>query len=196
MKNQLRQFLLLAAMLPVVIVLSNCAGYQMGSVKPSEYKDINRIYIPAFENKTLEPRASAIVTNAVIKQIQADGTFAVSTKESADAVLEGKISRIERRQLRAVRTDTLRSSELMLYIVVEWSLRDPQTGEKLAYSQSRNLDDTNRDSISSLRHRPGRVIGRTIQFLDPNFQLSERNAIPLAAEDAAKVLVSQLAEGW
>ena len=164
MKKNLRKALPLLALFPALLILSNCAGYQLGSVKPAAYKEVNRIFIPTFENQTLEPRASAVVTNAVIKRLQADGTFAVSTKESADAVLVGKIKRIERRQLRAARTNTLKTTEL--------------------------------NSSTSLRNRPGRVIGRTIQFVDPNFQLSERNAIPVAAEDAANILVSQLAEGW
>lgn len=196
MKKNLRKALPLLALFPALLILSNCAGYQLGSVKPAAYKEVNRIFIPAFENQTLEPRASAVVTNAVIKRLQADGTFAVSTKESADAVLVGKIKRIERRQLRAARTNTLKTTELNVYIVVEWSLQDPVTGEKIDYAASRNIDDTNRDSSTSLRNRPGRVIGRTIQFVDPNFQLSERNAIPVAAEDAANILVSQLTEGW
>ncbi len=196
MKKILLKTIPLLAALTAVLTLSNCAGYQLGSVKPAAYKDVNRIFVPTFENQTLEPRVAALVTNSVIKRLQADGTFAVSTKASADAVLEGKIKRIDRRQLRAARNDTLKTTELLVYIVIEWSLRDPSTGEKIDYAASRNLDDTNRDSNSDLRNRPGRVIGRTIQFLDPNFQLSERNAIPLAAEDAANILVSQLAEGW
>ena len=187
------------AAISALSVLTGCAGgngYQLGSVKPSAYQEINRIFIPTFENKTLEPRVASIVTNAVIKQLQTDGTYAVSTKESADAILKGTIRRVERRQLRAARTNTLKTTELNVFIVVEWSLRDPKTGEKIDYAASRNLDDTARDSATALRNRPGRVIGRTIQFIDSNFQTSERNAIPVAAEDAAKILVSQLAEGW
>ena len=108
----------------------------------------------------------------------------------------GKIRSVERRQLRAARTDTLKTTELQVFIIVEWSLQDPKTGERIDYAASRNIDATDRDSNTSLRNRPGRVIGRTIQFLDPNFQTSERNAIPVAAEDLANTLVSQLADGW
>jgi len=196
MKKPLRNALLTLVIAPALFVLSNCAGYQLGSSKPAAYKDINKIFVPTFENQTLEPRVSTLVTNSVIKRLQSDGTFSLSTKESADAVLVGKIKRIERTQLRAARTDTLKTTELQVYIVVEWSLQDPVTGERIEYAASKNMDDTSRDSSTSLRNRPGLVIGRTIQFLDPNFQTSERNAIPVAAEDAANTLVSQMADGW
>lgn len=176
--------------------LTGCAGYQMGAVKPTPYQDIDRIHIPTFKNDTLEPRAAAIVTNSVIKLLQEDGTYEITTRERADAVLEGKITRIERRQLRAAQTDTLKTTEMKMFIVVEWSLVNPTTGEKIAYNAARDLDESNVDTTSNLRQRPGRVVGQTLQFLDPNFQLSERNALPLAAEDAAKQLVGQLANGW
>ncbi|MCB1062332.1 MAG: LptE family protein [Verrucomicrobiae bacterium] len=178
------------------VSMTGCAGYQVGPVKPTAYQNIQRIHVPTFKNATLEPRSAAIVTNSVIKQLQQDGTYEITSKEKADAVLVGKITRIDRRQLRAAQTDTLKTTEMSLYIVVEWSLVDPSTGAKLQYAEARDLDETNVEVIGNLRSRPGRVVGQTIQFLDPNFQLSERNAIPLAAEDAAKQLVGQLANGW
>jgi hypothetical protein len=176
--------------------MTGCAGYQIGAVKPTPYKDIDRIHVPTFKNDTLEPRTAAIVTNAVIKGLQQDGTYEITSKDRADAVLQGRISRVERRQLRAAETDTLQTTEMRLFIVVEWSLVDPTTGQKLAYASAMDLDESNVESTSNLRYRPGRVVGQTIQFLDPNFQLSERNALPLAAEDAAKQLVGELTNGW
>lgn len=187
---------LLAFLTTAAIFSNGCAGYKLGSVKPSIYADINNIHVPTFENATLEPRLAVLTTNAVIKNLQADGTFQITSKDQADAVLRGKITRIERRQLRAARTDTLKTREMLLFMIVEWSLHDPVTGGKLDYREAKSIDDSNRDSSTSLRVRPGQVIGQTQIFLDPNFQLSERNALPLAAMDAAKVLTSQLTEGW
>lgn len=180
----------------VTLSLSGCAGYQMGSVKPQAYSHIQTISVPTFENRTLEPRVSVLVTNAVIKQIQMDGTYKVSTTPNADAELRGVISRIERRQLRSARTDTFTSTELQSYLVIRWALYDPTTGEKLDYSQARDVDENNVEGTSGLKIRPGQNIGRTIVFLDPNFQTSERGAIPVAAQKAAEQLVSQLSEGW
>lgn len=187
---------LLAFLASVVVSFSGCSGYRLGSVKPSVYANINKIHVPTFQNSTLEPRIAVMTTNAVIKALQADGTFQISNKEDADAILRGRISRIERRQMRAARRDTLRTREMRIMMVIEWALHDPDTGAKLDYRETRSIDEANRDSSTSLRVKPGRVVGRTQIFLDPNFQLSERNALPLAAQNAALELVSQLAEGW
>jgi len=187
---------LLALLISAAIFSNGCAGYRLGSVKPSVYADIHNIYVPTFENDTLEPRVDVLTTNAVIKSLQADGTYQITGKDNADAVLRGKITRIERRQLRAARKDTLRTREMLIYMIVEWSLHDPITGDKLEYREAKDIDDNARDGSTSLQIRPGRVIGQTQIFLDPNFQLSERNAMPLAAQDAAKVLTGQLTEGW
>ena len=194
--NRAARFTAFCFLLAGLAAMTGCAGYQVGPVKPETYAAISKLYIPTFENETLEPRSAAIVTNAVIKQIQQDGSYQVTSKEKADAILEGKIIRVERRQLRAAQTDTLRTTEMQLFIVVEWALIDPATGKKLAYAEAKDPSGTRTESVATLRHRPGRVVGRTIQFLDPNFQLSERNALPLAAEDAAEQLVSQLSDGW
>lgn len=187
---------LLALLVMTAIFSNGCAGYQLGAVKPSVYASINKIHVPTFENATLEPRLAVLTTNAVIKALQADGTYQITDQENADAVLRGKITRIQRRQLRSARRDTLKTREMLIYMVIEWSLHDPVTGDKLDYREAKNIDESSRDSSTSLRIRPGRVIGQTQIFLDPNFQLSERDALPLAAQDAAKVLTSQLSEGW
>lgn len=187
---------LLALVLSLAIFSNGCAGYHLGAVKPSVYSNINKIYVPTFKNATLEPRVAVMTTNAVIKSLQADGTYQITDKDNADAVLVGKITRIERRQLRSARRDTLRTREMLLFMIVEWSLHDPVTDAKLDYRETKSIDQAARDSSTSLRIRPGRVIGRTQIFLDQNFQLSERNALPLAAQDAAKVLTAQLSEGW
>lgn len=176
--------------------MTGCAGYQMGSVKPEAYAHINRIAVPTFQNRTLEPRVSVLMTNAVIKQIQMDGTYEITTQNNADAVLRGSITRIERSQLRSERNDTFQSTELLSYLVIRWALHDPVTGEKLEYNQASNVDENNLESNSRLKIRPGQNVGRTIVFLDPNFQTSERGAIPVAAQKAAEQLVSQLSEGW
>jgi hypothetical protein len=187
---------LLALLISTAIFSNGCAGYRLGSVKPSVYSEINNIHVPTFENATLEPRVDVMTTNAVIKNLQADGTYQITGIDNADAVLRGKITRIERRQLRSARKDTLKTREMLIFMIVEWSLHDPLTGDKLEYREEKDIDDNARDDSTSLKIRPGRVIGQTQIFLDPNFQLSERNAMPLAAQDAAKVLAGQLTEGW
>lgn len=182
-------------------LFTGCAGYQLGEVKPGVYKDIEKLHVPPFKNLTLEPRFSSLLTNAVLAELQSDGTYEVSSRANADAVLVGEIREIEKRQLRAVRTDTLRSRELSLYLIVDFHLEDPQTGARIGDRVARgDIEVPTDDKVGSeeeiIGARQGRVVGETIQFVDPSFQVGERNALSFVAEDLADKLVSQLANGW
>lgn len=161
----------------VAVVLGAFAGcgYRLGYVKPVKYARIHTLYIPTFKNETQEPRSAVLVTNAVIQQFQRDGTYRVGSADGADAVLEASIVRLNRRQARSTRFDTLRTSELEYTLVLDYRFRDLRTNEILDQ---------------------GLIDGETSRFLDPNFQLSERQALPLAAERLAENLVSRLSEGW
>ncbi len=183
-------------------LLSGCAGYQLGAAKPAAFAGIEKLHVPPFKNQTLEPRLSSLVTNAVLIKLQSDGTYRVSNKSSADAVLVGTIIDVDKRQLRADRTDTLRSRELNVYLHVEYHLEDPVTGERIDGWRGRgNAEGKGKlskaaEDDETLLSKPGRVVGETIQFVDNNFQVSERNAIAQAAENAADKIVSQIANGW
>lgn len=158
----------------VLLGLTGC-GYQLGYVKPAQYAQVEKLYIPTFKNETQEPRSAVLVTNAVIQQFQRDGTYAVADRDVADAAIEASIVRLERRQARSARFNSLRTSELEFTLVVRYRFRDLRTNEI--------LDE-------------GLVEGETSRFLDANFQLSERQALPIAAEKLAENLVSRLSEGW
>jgi hypothetical protein len=191
------------------LFLSGCAGYQLGEVKPGTYKGIEKIHVPPFKNLTLEPRLSSLVTNAVLIELQGDGTYQVATRENCDAVLVGTIREIRKRQLRAVRTDTLRSRELSLFLYVDFHLEDPKTGHRIGErGDDENGDGTYDDVIEEAPAdgkmgeevvygaRQGLVIGETIQFVDASYQVGERSALAVVSENVADKLVSQLANGW
>ena len=164
----------LSLLLISVLSLQGC-GYHLGYVKPVAYAKIQGIYVPTFQNQTQEPRSAVMVSNAVIQQFQRDGTYKMANHEQADAILDGSLVALDRRQARSARFDTLRTSELDFTLEVTYQFRDLRTNEILDQ---------------------GTIEGRTSQFLDPNFQLSERQALSLAAEKLAENLVSRLSEGW
>ena len=161
-------------MIGALLATGGCAGYRLGSAKPVQYEAIQTIAVPTVKSDTLEPRSGLIITNSVIKEFQSDGTYRIESLANADATLNIVFADVERRQLRSARFDTLRTRELRYTIDLNWELvgRD---GEVISL---------------------GTVKGNTDIFLDPNFQLSEREALPLAAEDAARKLVARLSEGW
>jgi outer membrane lipopolysaccharide assembly protein LptE/RlpB len=136
---------------------------------------IQSLAVPTFRNLTLEPRSAVLVTNNVVRQFQIDGTYQIKDSQNADAVLRGTIREFTRRQLRSARNNNLRTRELELILYVDYTVEDPASGSVLSR---------------------GTVNGSTSVFLDPNFQLSERQAIDDASRKMAEELVSRLTEGW
>lgn len=168
----MRRFIAAAA---VVLTLSGCAGYHIGEVKPSSLKDIHSIAVLNFKNNTMYPRIEALVTNTVIKQLQQDGTFRITTPEKADAVLDGVVAGIGRGPARSVRGNVLATTEFNLGLTVGYTLRK-KDGTVVA--------------------GPGALTGGTSFFVGSDVTTDERQALPLAAEDLAVRLASQLSEGW
>jgi len=199
MKSPFFQIASASILIGMVYALTGCAGYQLGSTKPKIYSGIEKLHVPPFKNGTLEPRLSSLATNAVLKQLQMDGTYQISSRGNCDAVLVGRIRDVRKTQLRAVRLDTLRSRELSVTIYIDWHLEDPNSGEKLGLSPAIKDDGVKSATKSNgelLYARQGVVRGTTLQVVSGNFQVDERNALSLAAQDAATKLVSQLSNGW
>lgn len=155
--------------------LSGCLGYQIGPVKPYYLRDVQTLAIPTFKNSTLYPRVEVLVTGTIIKQIQTDGTFRVVGDDRADATLQGEILSISRSPSRSVRGNVLATTEFALGIRVRYRLVD-RTGKDLGQN--------------------GIAVGSTSFFVSNDVNTDERQALPLATEDLAKRLVSQLSEGW
>jgi hypothetical protein len=157
------------------LALGGCLGYHVGPVKPYYLRDVHTIAVPTFKNRTLVPRIEVLVTDTVIKQLQQDGTYQVTGGDKADATLEGEVDRINRTPARSVRGNVLATTEFDLGLIVKYSLigRD---GKPLA--------------------GPSQAVGATSFFVSSDVTSDERQALPLATEDLATRLVSQLSEGW
>ncbi|MEP6810538.1 MAG: LptE family protein [Chthoniobacterales bacterium] len=155
--------------------LCGCAGYHIGEIKPQYLKGVHTIAIPTFKNGTYLPRIEVLVTNTVIKQFQQDGTFRIANEENADAVLHCTIASVGRHPARSVRGNVLATTEFNLALIVSYTLvgRD---GKALT--------------------GPISVAGTTSFFVGADVTTEEGQALPLAAEDMAVRLVSQLSEGW
>ena len=143
----------------VILALTGCSGYQLGSSKPAALNNVQKLAVPTFKNDTLEPRLEVLVTNALIKKIQMDGAYQIVPVSEADAVLRATITTIDRSQFRSARNNTLRTSELLMRLVVNYQIED-QTGAPIYTSAAR---------------------GQSNIVLDPNVQLSERHGLADAA---------------
>ena len=165
-----------AALLLLLLSLGGCAGYKVGPVQPYYLRSVHSISVPTFENKTFIPRLAVLVTDTVIKQFQQDGTYRITSDEQADAILKAEITRVNRAPARSLRGNVLATTEFNLAMRVHYSLVARGSGKVLA--------------------SPAEVIGTTSFFVGNDIASDEQQALPLAAEDLAVRLVSQLSEGW
>lgn len=163
-----------SALLLVTVLSGGCAGYHLGPAKPSYLRDVHTIAVPTFTNTTLEPRIEVLVTNTVIKQFQQDGTFRIVGADAADATLKTEIASVGRAPARSVRGNVLATTEFYLTLTVKYTLLG-RDGKALT---------------------AGAATGSTSFFVGTDVNTDERQALPLAAEELARHLVSQLSEGW
>ena len=163
------------APLLLAFLLEGCAGYQLGPATPTYLRQVHTIAVPTFGNTTLVPRIEVLVTGTVIKQFQQDGTFRIVSADAADATLKAEIVGVSRSPARSVRGNVLSTTEFNLNMTVRYTLvgRD---GKALGAA--------------------GAVAGGTSFFVGTDVSTDERQAMPLAAEELARHLVSQLSEGW
>lgn len=165
----------------VALLFSGCAGYHIGPIKPAKFAGINSIAVNNFKNDTLQPRVEILMANSVVKQIQQDGTYKVADESNADAVLEGTLEEIRRRPSRYVRGNVLQTREYTLQIRARYKLTQRGTGKLLD-------ERTTFGSTSFFVSGSGSIAADVNQ--------DELQAFPLAAEDLAVRLVSQISEGW
>ena len=156
-------------------LLSGCAGYQLGEAKPAYMKNVHTLFIPVFRNNTLLPQVEGLVTDTVARQFQQDGTYKLTSRDGADAILNCTIERSTRTPARSVTGNVLLTTEFDLSLVVSYQLVDAKTSKVL-------------DS--------GQANGTTSFFVGNDTTQDERQALPLAAEQLAVRLVSAVAEGF
>ncbi len=171
----------LLLILAVAPFFAGCAGYKIGPVKPTAYAGIESIAVPSFKNDTLETRVEVLLANCVIKQIQQDGTYRIASEKDADAILEGTLEQVTRNSARNVAGNVLQTREYTLQLRVSYQLVNRRTGKIL---NRRSANGTTSFFVN----------GSDRNAADVN--QDERQALPLAAEDMAIRIVSEISEGW
>ena len=167
----------LALILPLVaLAASSCTGYQLGGAKPAALHEVKTICVPMFRNDTLHPRAEALATSAATDALVLDGTYRITSRDKADAVLEGTVHTIDYMAIRSTRLDTLRPEELQNTVTLNWKLVDARDPKKTLAS-----------GVSS---------GTSRFFVDSNLQTSRNNALPEALQRASDSLVSRISNGF
>ncbi len=158
----------------LILGLGGC-GYKLGEIRPTPMRAIRTLSVPTFKNRTFEPRVEVLLADTVIKQFQQDGTYTIVDGNTANAILDCTLEKIERRSVRSVQNNVLATAEFELSLDIVYVVYDRVTGAVLTR---------------------GTVRGRTSFFSSEDLQTTERQAIPVAAQDAAIQIVTELAEGW
>ena len=158
------------------LLFQGCAGYHVGPIQPKYMAGIHKIAVPTFHNATLIPRIEVLVSDTIIRQIQQDGTYQVATSNNdADAVLEGEILEVRRRPSRSVIGDVQATQEFSMTLSLHYKITRKATGEV--------VDERTTN-------------GTTTFFVSGDVNQDERQAIPIAAQDAAVHMISEISEGW
>jgi len=171
-----------AIFLPLVALLfGGCAGYKLGPIQPKFMHDVHTIAVPSFKNDTLEPRVEVLLANALIKQIQQDGTYEVTDEGRADVIIDGTLLEIERRPARSLRGNVLQTREYVLNLRGRYRSTNARTGaliEERSVTGTTSFFVTGNDLLAADTHQ------------------DQRQALPLAAEDFAARVTSLISEGW
>jgi hypothetical protein len=150
----------------------------MGSTpKKENLKDVRVIYVPTAQNETDETDLPGIMTNAILQELDRDGTYRHARKDESDAILEVTIKKVERSPIRQSTEQFLTTLQFQLLVTVQYRLYNMKD-KKDAFPNST-------------------VIGTTTFFVQGDQTESQRQAYPLAAVNAAQAMVSSLANsGW
>ena len=157
----------------VAVAMSGCAGYRLG---PSNGQTAGEqaVQITPFTNRTPEPRLGDAVTAAMRKQIQRDGTYRLATRDAGDIVVTGVLTRYYRQELSFVPNDVTTVRDYRVRLTAQVTARERSTG-KVLFDQP--------------------VMGYTLIRVGSDLTSTERQALPLLADDLATRVVALLADG-
>ena len=154
----------------VGFALSGCAGYRLGPTIAAG----KSVQITPFLNQTLEPRLTDAVTLQLRKQLQRDGTYKLATQDDGDIIVTGTITHFDRLELSFEPNDVLTVTDYRIQLTAQVKALDRSSGKIL-------LDQP--------------VRGVTLIRVGTDLTSSERQALPLLADDLAKRVVALLADG-
>jgi hypothetical protein len=159
--------------LVVILFGTGCASYQLGPTS-GQVAGAQSITLIPFPNQTPEPSLSPYVASAMRRQIQSDGTFTLDTKRQGDIIVTGNIISYQR-------------------VGVSFQPGDIITVRDFELRMSAQIKAVNRRSRKVILDKA--VTGTTIIRAFNDLASSERQALPLLAEDLARRATDLLVDG-
>jgi hypothetical protein len=158
----------------LALLASGCAGYRLGPTNGMAAGG-KSVQVNPFVNQTLQPRLTDAVTQQVRKELQRDGTFQLASHNDGDIVVTGIITSYDRRELSFSTNDVLTAVDYRLRLGAVVTATEPGTGKVLLDHQE--------------------VRGTTLIRVGNDLTSSERQALPLLAQDLARNVTALLVDG-
>ena len=155
------------------LFLAGCAGYQLGPTNGLAAHE-KSVQVTPFINQTLEPRLSDAVTSQLRKALQHDGTYDLASRDNADIVVSGVLTKYNRHELSLVRQDLVTARDYRLALTAQVTARERSSG-KIIFDQP--------------------ITGYTIIRVGSDLTNTERQAAPLLAADLARQVTALLVDG-
>jgi hypothetical protein len=157
----------------LALLFAGCAGYHLGAVNGAVAGEKTMAVLP-FNNQTLMPRLGDNVTQAVRERLQVDATYRLANSDSSDLVMSGVIRNYERQPLSYLNSDSSTVQNFRVGATIHVVVRE-RASDKLVMERD--------------------VKAHALVNVGPDFASSERQAMPLLAQDAAQTIIGLLAEG-
>jgi hypothetical protein len=121
----------------------------------------------------LEPRLGDTVTTALRQNIQRDGTYHLATRGDADIVVTGVLTGYKRHELNFEPHDVLTVQDFRVSVTAQITARDVSTGNSTNWTTT----------------------AYTLVRVGSDLTSSERQAMPLLADELAKNVTGSLVDG-
>ncbi len=154
-------------------LLAGCAGYHLGPVNGVNAREKSVEILP-FNNQTLQPRLGDAVTRALRERLQTDGTYRLATHTPGDIVVTGVITRYNREGLSYLNNDVTTAENYRVEVTAHVVARERESG-KVLFEKN--------------------VSGYTLINVGTDLADSERQSLPLLAQDLARKITELLTEG-
>lgn len=156
----------------LVLLLAGCSGYRVGSTLNPAVRTVSLSIV----NNTDEPSIEVAVMKALRAELQMDGRLEVRSQETADATLTVTLKSFALDALAFGRNEGLLAREYRMIVSATAVLSDAATGEVILENPS--------------------VRGETEFPYDADLTSSKRAALPGAANDLARKVVSTVVTAW
>jgi hypothetical protein len=154
------------------VLFSSGCGYSLGPTNGLTSGE-KKVQITPFLNHTFEPRLGDAVTTALRRKIQEDGTYRLASRGDADIIVTGVLTKYVRHELTFRPRDVLTVQDYRVSVVAEYTARNLNTGSVMSWTNT----------------------AYTLVRVGSDLTSSERQAMPVLADEVAKNVTDSLVDG-